>query len=97
MKLTKRSFLAALLVVLFSPFKVFGKTWQGVRYRYVQRTPFFTDIIPHNRQAYMDHLLTAPAHRGKFKREKLFQMSNQELLALHSDDHMQTVDWSLLS
>lgn len=35
----------------------------------------------------IDHLMTAPAHVGEFKREYLESLAVKELLSLHSDDH----------
>ena len=63
---------------------------------YIRHTETFTDIIPHNRQRYIEHLSGENIHRGKFSLDLLNSLSDKELLALHSDDHAGTVDWPSL-
>lgn len=41
----------------------------------------------HSMTAIINHLLSAPDHRGKFTRDRLEQLSLEQLEKLHSNDH----------
>lgn len=64
---------------------------------YRQHTSTTTDILPHSRERYVSHLLNDGIHRGKFTREQLQSLTDEELLALHSDDHAGTISWAELN
>lgn len=50
-----------------------------------------------SREEAIQHLLNDGEHRGKFTRLQLDKLSLGELQALHSDDHEQRVNWSVLN
>lgn len=50
-----------------------------------------------SREEAIQHLLFDGTHVGKFKRKQLERMSLSELRAIHSDDHENRVQWSVLN
>lgn len=66
----------------------------GVGYR--RHTNVVWGIEPANRSRYIQHLLTDGIHCGKFTRQQLERLNDQELLNLHADDHEGCVQWSEL-
>lgn len=81
--------------------KMVLRTWNSevereTRPTYKQQSSKFVGVSPNTRENVLRHLLQDGIHRGRFTdvESTLKTMSHDELLALHSDHHNGTVDWS---